>query len=445
MASPNNKMINPFSIMMKNRNNQPFKHTDSIPEAPKPFFEHFLRTNSEHLKLIPRDTKNIRREDVWEKFGVIQWKEETTKYAVCLKCREMSKISMFCFGGGMSQMNRHLSDCHSEKQLNQNTEIATNVTNNYFNLPIPFLTAKSLTSKNKTRLAQAAADVCIFDLRPFSHFKGDGMSKFLSEFQDVIVNQGIIKDSDLKIDPMTVRRHVLAKQKANEKKVIELLSTVKSVSLVSDHWTDRHGTDVYFGITASTLDLQNGFVSVPTLGVISVPDSTAKTTKSVLEQVKHHFQIEDKVSMAVTDNCSALMKAFEHDVIRCAGHNLNLVLNHGYYKYVSGKEKKENTDAPANSKPSINLFEEDDFEAVDEEIDDFLDELEQDGFHSDSESEEEFELVSSSNRKRISRQPVISNSNNKIKKLNEMAFVYKKHFTLISNCKSLVRLLFFSV
>jgi len=435
------EFVNPLAILMQNRAKNDFNHNDPLPENPKAFLEHFIRTNSEHIQLVPRSSKSVRNE-LWNHYSVIAWKGEETKHALCLKCLNghAKKISVYSFAGGISSMSRHSSDAHSEKPSPASSLSASvlSAKSNQFDFPLSYLRPKNLSTANKARLVDAAAKVSILDLRPFNYFQGEGMKLFLSELQEIIVNQGKIIPSELSVNRKTVRRRVLSIQQESEEKVKKFLASVPSVSLVADHWTDRYGKEVYLGVACSSANLQTGYVSVLTLGILSVPNQTTKTTMEVLQELKYRFGIEDKVSVPVTDNCAALMKAFDYDVVRCAGHNLNLVLLHGYLKFVVPKREAQ-VDEPdlfsLNIESNDNPNEDEDTSEIDEFLEDFDRECFAD--ESDEEDSEVTDFVELKHGKRA-LQPSASSAKSNKRKRKEIPTAYKKHQILIVNCKRLV-------
>ncbi|XP_077370240.1 E3 SUMO-protein ligase ZBED1-like isoform X2 [Festucalex cinctus] len=184
----------------------------------------------------------------------------------------------------------------------------------------------SCTPEETAALTQSILSMIIKDMRPLAIVEGEGFKEMLTTF-----NQGYTLPSRCHFTSLMGEKFETSVQKLQNK-----LKAVKSkISLTIDAWTNMV-TQAYLGVTCHFIDEKWNLVSC-NLATLQVDERhTAENIASWVEKVAEKFHISlNNVLAIVHDNANNVVAAlhileekFGVASQQCAGHMLQLVVNH---------------------------------------------------------------------------------------------------------------------
>ncbi|XP_078028245.1 E3 SUMO-protein ligase ZBED1-like [Epinephelus lanceolatus] len=182
------------------------------------------------------------------------------------------------------------------------------------------------TPQEAAALTESILSMIVKDMRPLAIIEGEGFKEMLTTF-----NQGYSLPSRRHFTSMMEEKYETSVEKLRNK----LKAVNSKISLTTDAWTSMV-TEAYLGVTCHFIDEKWNLVSCNLTTLPVDEQHTAENIASWVEKVAEKFHISlNNVLAIVHDNASNVVAAlrileekFGVASYRCAGHTLQLVVNH---------------------------------------------------------------------------------------------------------------------
>ena len=122
----------------------------------------------------------------------------------------------------------------------------------------------------------------------------------------------------------------------------KLVAEVNNVGITVDLWTNKVNSKSYVGITSHYLDRKCNTLNRIDLGIVPIFDKKTHTNiKSIVMNELDLIYEKETNFIFTTDNGTNVCKAFaDYSHIRCAAHNINIILKTAFKNTLSSSEKK---------------------------------------------------------------------------------------------------------
>lgn len=182
------------------------------------------------------------------------------------------------------------------------------------------------TPQEAAVLTESVLTMIVKDMRPLAVVEGEGFKGMLTTFQS-----GYTLPSRRHFTSMMERKYETSVEKLKNK----LKNTTSKISLTTDAWTSLV-TEAFLGVTCHFIDDNWDLVSFNLTTLPMEERHTAENLASYVEKVAEKFNISlHNVLAIVHDNASNIVAALrileeKFGVVsyRCAGHTMQLVVNH---------------------------------------------------------------------------------------------------------------------
>ena len=270
-----------------------------------------IASNHSSIKLV--DTNQRHYSDVWKKYKRVFENEKETDFVKCSSC---SAIFANNKSSGTTTLRNHSIKCDSSKDKKQRK--------------LEDVLPAKITATIKKEVAKSAALFMSQDMRPLSTLDGTGIRQFLQTVIDVTKStQGSLKIDDLLVCRKTITKSLKEIYVDKYNRIKDSLKSIKYLSATTDHWRHSQTKRCYMCVTVQYL--KNGQMINHLLSIHEVESKTTSATHDDFFKIIREFNIDDKLSIIVTDNVNSNKSAFmTHGWIGCGAHQLNLVLKHAF-------------------------------------------------------------------------------------------------------------------
>ncbi|CAF4464747.1 unnamed protein product [Rotaria sp. Silwood2] len=265
-----------------------------------------------------------------------------------------------CYTSSTRNMNKHmeLCDAYNPKQTHLATSTAFN-TLQLINTSISSNTSSSssifssLNNKNleqhKQKMTNLLSEWICTNIRPLGVVEDTGFKKIVKEAIRIGYTCGPIKSDAILSSRRTVTRQIKSTATSGHEQIKEILlkaARERSLALSPDIWSDAYRQQSYLGCTAHWVDDTWNLYSFE---IFCIPfDTPNKKAPDVLKVLKKGLSLYDltlymRDIIWVTDRGSNIKKILEeYEVVFCAAHRVNNILERLFFQSKKKKKKKKN-------------------------------------------------------------------------------------------------------
>ncbi len=282
------------------------------------------------MKTKPSSQHGNSKANCWRYFGNLFDQDDNIVDADRLYCKlcldeqqaqgnggHISEVANFAAKTASGNMNLHLSNKHD---IATSTQEKTNKIIGYLKKS----TAEHAGKRKAQSKYEVTRDIVVWfcrDLTPFLSVEKDGFTDFFAKNLPNITLPSADTLSNTALEDVYQALLVIVKDR---------LSTVNSICLMFDGWTDRYRARPYLGVRASFL--QNWEYNIVTLGVHVLPSHTARAVADHVSSLLKKFFLDPK-KLFITSchdgaaNMVASSKLLKVDSYQhCSAHALHLLL-----------------------------------------------------------------------------------------------------------------------
>lgn len=249
------------------------------------------KIESSDPEITLREPGPRKKSPCWTSFKAVYFKGEDTKYAFCMSCKDALILTQ----KGINGLNHHSKKCSSGRG-----NIQAQITDHF-----PLVDFKE---PNKEKLLQIILKFLLKDLKPFSLVERDGYIKHLTEISIYSKSHGPFNFKQLNLNHRTMTRRAVALFQELKQKLKLELSTVTSLSITLDHWTEIHQHRSYLVVMCHYLN--DRVYHTRMMAFREAIDKKAITLITQVDEILDEYDVKHKVAFVRTDGHSSNRKAF---------------------------------------------------------------------------------------------------------------------------------------